>query len=213
MRTGRQSRDRVLVLSKSQILREGLKSIVAKVPKLHLSPVAAQVQDLLELADLYHPRIVLVALADGCDKEMEAIERLTSQFSDMAVLVLDTEPSPDRLNRSLLAGARGYFPLEASVGEVLASVGLTSPRLFLADAQLADRFRSQAAAAAPEASIDLVLEGKRLAPREKEVLQLLAMGKTNQEIADSLSYSLSTVKNVCQRLFIKLGWKTASRRC
>ena len=50
MRTGRQSRDRVLVLSKSQILREGLKSIVAKVPKLHLSPVAAQVYPIQDLS-------------------------------------------------------------------------------------------------------------------------------------------------------------------
>ena len=54
-------------------------------------------------------------------------------------------------------------------------------------------------------SLAPALDGKKLSDKEKQLLELLAVGKTNQEIADVLNYSLSTVKNLCQRLFIKLG--------
>ena len=59
----------------------------------------------------------------------------------------------------------------------------------------------------PEPAVDLALEGKRLTPKERELLQLLGEGKTNQEIADALDLRLSTIKTLSHRLFIKLGVK------
>ncbi len=205
MQKRQKTRDPVLVLSQNEILCEGLKSIVVKMPRLQLAGATTQVDNLEDLTRLLNPKVILLALADGCDKELEAVQALTSEFSDLAVLVLDNRPSPNRLNWFLLAGARGYFPMETNLRELLASLDLAYSGLFSVDARLADRFRGQVGPPSPEAGVDFTLEDKRLNAKEKGLLQLLMEGKTNQQIADALSYSLSTVKNLCQRLFIKLG--------
>ncbi len=205
MPKGRKTKYRVLVLSPNEILCEGLKAVVAKLPEVHLAGVTTQVEDLIELTRLHRPNVILLTLVDGCDKELEAVQMLTSQSPDLVVLVLDNGPSPDRLTRFLLARARGYFSIEANLEKLFASPSFASQELFSVDARLADKFQSQVGPAADEASIPLGLNGKRLTPREEELVQLLVIGKTNQQIADTLSYSLSTVKNLCRRLFTKLG--------
>ena len=143
MRKEQKTRVRVLVLGQNQILLEGLKSIVASVSRLHLAGAATHMEDLEELVRLHHPKAILMALADGCDKELEVVRALTSQFSDLAILVLDNQPSLNRLTMLLLAGARGYFPMEVNLNGLLASLDFTSAGLFSADARLADRFRPQ----------------------------------------------------------------------
>ena len=197
--------ERVLVLSRSGVLCEGLKSIVDNAPRWRLAGVVAEVEELLQMAMAHHPKIVLLALTNGCDKEMEAVGQLTAQLSDLAVLVLDNQPSPSRLNGFLLAGARGYFSIEANLGELLASAELDSPGLFRADAHLAELFRPQLGSGTSPVNPALVLNGKKLNSKERELLHLIAMGKTNQQIAEALNFSLSTVKNTCQRLFTKMG--------
>ncbi len=207
MKRGSKTKERVVVLGQNEILYEGLKSIVAKVSKLQLVGAATEVEDLEELTHLHHPNVILLGLADGCDRELESVRLLTSQFSGLAILVLDNHPSLNRLTWFLMAGARGYFPVEAKLGELLDSLDFASPGLFTVDAHLADRFRPQLESPAHPASADNALGGRRLTPKEQELLQLLAEGKTNREIADALSLSISTVKNLSHRLFNKLGVK------
>ncbi len=197
-------REHVLVLGQNEILSEGLKSIVAKVAKFQLVGSATRVDELLSLASIHQPKVVLLAVANGCDPELEAVRTLTDRIAWLSVLVLDSQPSVNRMTTFLVAGARGYFAMEANLGELLASLDLNASGIFSADARLADRFRPQLqSGVAGEGSP--ALDGKKLSDKEKQLLELLAVGKTNQEIADILNYSLSTVKNLCQRLFIKLG--------
>ena len=198
-------REHVLVLGQNEILSEGLKSIVARVAKFQLIGSATRVDELLNLASIHQPKVVLLAVANGCDSELEAVKTLTDRISGLSVLVLDSQPSVNRMTTFMVAGARGYFAMEANLGELLASLDLKASGIFSADARLADRFRPQLQSGMAADGSAPALNGKKLSDKEKQLLELLAVGKTNQEIADILNYSLSTVKNLCQRLFIKLG--------
>ena len=147
-----------------------------------------------------------MGLTDGCDKELEVVRTLTTQSSDLAILVLDNQPSLDRLTLFLLAGARGYFSIEVNLNELLASLDFNAAGLFSVDARLAVRFRPELEPSMPEHRVELALEDK-LTPKELELLHLLKEGKTNQEIADALNLRPSTIKTLSHRLFIKLGAK------
>ena len=121
MQKRQKTRDPVLVLSQNEILCEGLKSIVVKMPRLQLAGATTQVDNLEDLARLLNPKVILLALADGCDKELAAVQALTSEFSDLAVLVLANRPSPGR--------GTGLFP-HGNEPERVAR--LPGPRLFRA---------------------------------------------------------------------------------
>ena len=207
LKKGRKAKDRVLVFGQNEVLCEGLKSIVLQVRKLQLTGAVTRLEDLRELALLHIPEMALLGLSDGCERELEVVRNLTEQLPDLAILILDNHPSLNRLTWFLLAGARGYFPIEANLRDLLARLDFTIPELFTADARLAGRFRSQVDFPPRDFDVEPVLHVQKLTPKERELLNLLVEGKTNQGIAETLGVSLSTVKNLSHRLFSKLGVK------
>jgi len=207
LKKGRKVKDRVLVFGQNEVLCEGLKSIVLQVRKLRLAGAVTRLEDLRESALLQNPEMALLGLSDGCERELEVVRSLTDELPNLAILILDNHPTLKRLTWFLLAGARGYFPIEANLRDLLAHLDFTNPDLFTADARLAGRFRSQGDFPPRDFDVEPVLHIQKLTPKERELLNLLSEGKTNQDIAESLGVSLSTVKNLSHRLFNKLGVK------
>ena len=207
LKKGRKVKDRVLVFGQNEVLCEGLKSIVLQVRKLRLAGAVTRLEDLRESALLQNPEMALLGLSDGCERELEVVRSLTDELPNLAILILDNHPTLKRLTWFLLAGARGYFPIEANLRDLLAHLDFTNPELFTADARLAGRFRSQGDFLPRDFDVEPVLHIQKLTPKERELLNLLSEGKTNQDIAESLDVSLSTVKNLSHRLFNKLGVK------
>ncbi len=207
LKKGRKAKDRVLVFGQNEVLCEGLKSIVLQVRKLRLAGAVTRLEDLRELALLQNPEMALLGLSDGCERELELVSNLTDELPGLAILILDNHPTLKRLTWFLLAGARGYFPIEANLRDLLAHLDFTNAELFTADARLAGRFRSQGDFLPRDFDVEPVLHIQKLTPKERELLNLLSEGKTNQDIAESLGVSLSTVKNLSHRLFNKLGVK------
>lgn len=201
-----ESLERVLVLSENAILCEGLKGVASKVPSWRLAGECTRADELIQEVQRHDPTILLVGFTNADENEVGTVEDLANQRPDMVIFVLDSDPKPDKLLRFLQAGARGYFSIDVDPVELTAASRLPSNNhLFTVDAALAERFVAQQSEASLSSSVKRGHYGRPLTPREQEMLQLLMMGMTNQQIADTLSYSLSTVKNLFQRLFTKLG--------
>ncbi len=202
-----ESLERVLVLSENTILCEGLKGIARKVISWNLVGECAQTNDLMQEVQRHAPTILLVGLTNGYEKELHAVGELAIQRPGLVILVLDNEPTPDKLLKFLQVQARGYFSIDVDPVELATAATVISARLFIADAALAERFSARQLGASLPSSGRIGHYTRPLTSREQETVQLLAMGMTNQQIADTFNCSLSTVKNRLQRLFAKLGVK------
>jgi DNA-binding NarL/FixJ family response regulator len=147
------------------------------------------------------PDVVVMDLHMPGMSGMEATRRLTKQAPASRVLVLTVSAQEADVTEAILAGASGYVlkdgPVEEIVGGIAAAAAgesLISPRIATT---LLRRVRD---AAGPDVS----LGGAQLSARELEVLGLMAEGRSNQEIAEALVISLSTVRNHISSILMKL---------
>jgi DNA-binding NarL/FixJ family response regulator len=192
---------RVVVADDHPFYREGLARLlgengiesVASVPNGEAALTAVR-----ELA----PDVVVMDLNMPGMSGVEATRRLSEEAPATRVLVLSVSAQESDVTDAILAGARGYVLKDAPIEEVVAGIrlaaaggSLISPRIAT---QLLRRIREHAGIPASNPS------GARLSDRELEVLSLLAEGKANQEIAESLVISASTVRNHISSILLKL---------
>jgi DNA-binding NarL/FixJ family response regulator len=133
---------------------------------------------------------------------LEATRRLVAQSPATRVLVVSVSAQEADVTEAILAGASGYVLKEAPVEEVVAGIraaaagqSLISPRIAT---MLLQRIRDAGV------GVDMDLAPARLSARELEVLGLMAQGKSNQEIAEALVISPSTVHNHISSILMKL---------
>ncbi|WP_309146758.1 response regulator transcription factor [Curtobacterium sp. MCPF17_003] len=133
----------------------------------------------------------------------------------MAVLVLTTYADDDSIVTALRAGARGYLTKDAGRAEIATAVRAVAAGQSTFDAtvgaRLVARLAAGAAAAAPafhDAGPSLGARFPDLTPREVDVLERIADGRTNPQIAAELFLTVPTVKSYVNQVFAKLGVRT-----
>lgn len=170
----------------------------------------------VQLAMIHKPQIVLMDVRMPDMDGLKATAKITSRLECTSVLMLTSHDSPEYLLEAIRSGAAGYLLKDASVSElhekILAVVAGESP----IDAELAKRTLRQVAHdlkdpthptrpkhRTPQKLTDPTCLAE-LTPREKDTLRLLALGKTNEEIANALYLAISTVKNYVLSILAKL---------
>jgi len=196
------SKSRILIVDDHQLAREGLRAVLAG-DGLEIVGLAETGEQAVELVQRLEPDVVLmdVRLGDGIDG-LEATRRISALGLSTRVLMLTLHDMPGYVREALGAGAAGYVlkdtaieDLRTAIKQVLA--GQSALPIDLVNAAM------QAPAAAQNARHrDLT---QILTARELEVLELVAEGLTNKEIARELSISPATVKVHVERLIGKLG--------
>jgi DNA-binding NarL/FixJ family response regulator len=176
----------------ARLLRESGIDVVAEVPNGE-----SAVQAVLELA----PDVVVMDLNMPGMSGQEATRRLSQLAPASRVLILSVSAQEGDVTEAVLAGASGYVLKDGPIEEVLAGIraaaagqSLISPRI----ATLLMRRVREAAGAESD------LSGVELSSRELEVLGLMAQGKANHEIAQTLVISPSTVHNHISSILMKL---------
>lgn len=189
---------RVLLADDHTIVRQGLKLILSAHPDLEVVGEAANGNEAVELARKLHPDIVLMDVAMPEVNGIEATKRMVQAEPRLKVLVLSMHKEGVYVREILRAGARGYILKDAIDTELLDAVrsvargdGYISPAV--SGALLSD-YRKNVTD-----PLDL------LSNREREVLQLIAGGKTNKEIATSLNLSVYTVDSHRGKVMEKLN--------
>lgn len=183
---------RVLIADDHPLLREGLISILSVPDDIKVVGEARDGEETCELYDRLEPDIVILDLRMPKKDGLEVITELMSRTTHPQIIVLTSSEKAADLRRSLTAGAKGYLMKGAEVHDVWHTVrevaaGRSSlPRNVAA--KLADSM------AQPE-----------LSQRELEVLQQMAVGKSNKEIGRALYISEYTVKNHVKTILKKLN--------
>jgi len=189
---------RILLADDHAVVRQGFRMILAAEHDFEIVGEAANGREAVELAEHLHPDVVVMDVAMPELNGIEATRRLAESAPRARVLALSMHKDSAYVREILRAGARGYLLKDAFDSDLLMAVravaagdGYLSPSV--SDAVLSD-YRKHVTD-----PIDL------LTSREREVLQMLAEGKTNKEIATLLNLSVYTIDAHRGRIMEKLN--------
>jgi len=189
---------RVLIVDDHEIVREGLRMLFRDEPDVEVEAEARSGEEAIDVANTYKPDVVLMDLVMPEGGGVEATRRIRALLPQTQVLVLTSFAGDDQVQEALRAGAIGYMLKDVSRQELvraLRSVREGRPALH------------------PEAQRHLLrgvaLEGgssgaAELTMREREVLRLLARGRSNRAIAAELFLSEGTIKGYVSVILSKL---------
>ncbi len=204
---------RLLIAEDHILVRDSLRNVLSLSPDLEVIGEASNGREALELCRTLQPNLVLMDVNMPEMDGLAATRAIKREHPDIAILMVTMYDNPDYLLEALDAGAAGYVLKDAPTERLLNAVHRTLNGESPLDQELAARSLRRLAeerkqnvpeVRKPRNPLRETLR-ERLTPREKEVLQLLASGQTNQEIAQTLWISKGTVKVHVERIIRKLG--------
>ena len=210
-------RIRVALADDQRLLREGLRIIIEATPDIELVGEAEDGEAATELAATARPDVLLMDIRMPRRDGIAATARVREVSPQTRVLLLTTFDTPELVVEGMRAGAAGYLLKDCSAEELRAAIRAVARGQVLLQAQSAAQLlaemrtpNSASALAAAGASgagqtSDDALDASGLTDRERDVLHLIAQGRTNAEIADDLFVSEATVKTHVHHLLTKLG--------
>jgi DNA-binding NarL/FixJ family response regulator len=191
-------RIRILLADDHAVVRQGFKMILDAQADMEIVGQAANGRQAVDLAEQLRPDVVVMDVSMPELNGIEATRRLASSLPHARVIALSMHKDSVYVREILRAGARGYLLKDSGAADLVAAIrAVASGESYLSPAvsnAVLDDYRRHATN-----PIDL------LTSREREVLQLLAEGKTNKEIAGVLNLSVYTVEAHRGRILEKLN--------
>ena len=199
---------RILIADDRALVRAGVRALLSQTPDFQVVGESDNGRDAVRAVGELKPHIVLMDLTMPGMNGMEAIMDIKRRYPDTRVLVLTLHKTEEFIRASLKAGADGYVLKEATPGELLAAVRcVSSGKTYLSQDVSWKVARGDSAAANSSAATGI---WDTLTQREREVLKLVAEGKSNKEIAEFLFLSVKTVEKHRATLMAKLGIRNAA---
>ena len=194
---------RILLADDHTVVRDGLRALVEKQPDMAVVGEAADGRDTIRLAEEQLPDVIIMDIAMPNMNGIEATRRITASNPQTAVLILSMHQDESYVLRSLKAGAKGYLLKESVRGDIIEAIrAVVHGRSFLTrkvSRILQEDYVREMERRGLEDSYDL------LTGREREILQLVAEGRTNKEVATMLNISLTTVETHRTHILQKLN--------
>jgi len=194
----------VLLADDHTLVRQGFRALLEAEPDIAIVGEAGTGRQAVQLARKLRPDVVLMDIAMPLLNGLEATRQILKEIPNSKVLVLSSYSDDEYVHQLTEAGAAGYLLKEAVVNDLVKAIReVRKGRAFFSPAiskRLMDHYR--------ETLVKGVLVRKRtdlLTQRETEVLQLIAEGEANKQIAAELSISIKTVERHRQRLMNRLG--------
>jgi DNA-binding NarL/FixJ family response regulator len=194
---------RILIADDHGIVRHGTRSLLEKIEDFEVVGEAEDGRSAVDMAERLEPNVVVMDIAMPELNGLDAAAQIVRRQPEMGLIILSMHEEEDYLIRALSAGARGYLLKDtAQVDLVQAVRSVAEKKAFFSPAiarMLADDFTRQMQKKGVADSYDLLTE------REREILQLLAEGKSNKEAAAALSVSPYTIETHRNNLMQKLN--------
>jgi DNA-binding NarL/FixJ family response regulator len=196
-------RIKILIVDDHAVVRSGLRTILETEPEFEVVGEAGDGHAALELAQELLPDVVLMDINMGDWDGVTATRRVRNYVPSARVIVLTNYDEDDLVFSSIRAGASGYLLKEVTATQLTNSIRTVADGFSLIYPSVArrvlDEFGQPRTKTASETDVY-----SDLTPREREVLRLIASGRSNKEIAAQLGISERTVKTHISNIFSKL---------
>jgi two-component system response regulator NreC len=194
---------RILLADDHNVLRAGLKVLLERQDGFQVVAEARDGRETIELAQKYTPDIILLDIAMPNLSGIEAARQITARHPEIGIIVLSMHADESYLLRALKAGAKGYLLKDSEETDLIHAIrAVCDGKAFFSPAiskLMMDDYMRQLAQQGGEDSYEL------LTNREREVLQMLAEGKTNKDVATALFLSPHTVESHRKAILQKLN--------
>jgi DNA-binding NarL/FixJ family response regulator len=191
---------RILIADDHPLLRAGIRALVETIAEVEVVAEAANGQEALAAVEAYRPDLLLTDIAMPVLNGLELAARVSREFPDIKTIILSMHSAEEYVCQALQAGAVGYLPKDSGTAELrLAIQAVARGESYLSPVVskhvIADYIRRTGhEARTPEL----------LTPRQREILHLIAMGRTTKAIARTLGISAKTVETHRAQLMERL---------
>ena len=197
---------RILLAEDHAVMRTGLRLVLERQRDFQVVGEASDGREAVALAQQHKPDVILMDIGMPNLNGIEAARQITTSLPQVAVVILSMHSDEAYVLRALKAGARGYLLKESAESDLISAIrAVVNGKAFFSPAvsrMLVEDYVRQLQDREIEDSYEL------LTGREREVLQLIAEGKSNKEIAHMLNLSLYTVESHRGNLMEKLNLHT-----
>jgi len=193
---------RIILADDHKIMREGLRALLAKQKEIEVIAEADSGRGVIELCSQLHPDVVVIDISMPDLNGIDAARQITRQAPDIKVIALSMHSDKKYVKEMLAAGASGYLLKDAAFEELGMAIATVLKNKTYLSPQITDTVvKDYVNINVPRDSI----ASTALSAREREVLQLIAEGKSTRDIAATLYVSVKTIETHRKQLMDKLG--------
>lgn len=199
---------RIVLADDHTVVRSGLRVLLERHQNFEVVAEAENGRDAVTLSTSLHPDIVVMDVGMPLLNGIEATAALLKQSPSTGVIVLSMYSDESYVMRALKAGARGYLLKDSAAPDLLSAIdAVSNGRSFFSPSIRELLAEDYVRVLRQKGEVDSY---ELLSPREREILQLLAEGKTNKEVAATLFISPYTVETHRGNILEKLGLHSAA---
>jgi two-component system, NarL family, nitrate/nitrite response regulator NarL len=200
---------RILLIEDNRLLREGISTLLKKQPDMNVISTVGNGENILALIGKLKPNIVLLDLGLRSQNSMQVVKLVKKNFQETKIIVMDLIPLQTDVFEFVQAGVSGFMLKDISVTEFLHTIRSVYEGNQILPPHLTGSLFSQIVEHAINGSKPSALaESVRMTKRERQVIELIADGSTNKEIAQKLHLSTYTVKSHVHNILEKLALNT-----
>jgi DNA-binding NarL/FixJ family response regulator len=199
----------ILIIEDNRLLRDGIASILKKQSDMHVVATFGNGENILLMMDKFKPKVVLLDLGLRNQNSMQVVKIIKKHFQETKIIVMDLIPLQTDIFEFVQAGVAGFILKDASIAEFLKTIRSVYQGAQVLPPHLTGSLFSQIIEHAIKGSNPTtIVESVRMTKREKQVIELIADGSTNKEIAQKLHLSTYTVKSHVHNILEKLALNT-----
>jgi len=191
---------RVLIVDDHAIVRKGIRALLMEYKEIDVIGEASNGVEAIEMANRLQPDVILIDLVMPVMDGIEAIRQIIANQPDARILVLTGYAGENYVIPSIEVGALGYLLKDSQPEDLITAIRQVNIGEPAIDPSIAWKLIRGIPGERPSQTTT-----KPLSDRELEVLRLLALGKSNLEIAEQLSMTEVTVRTHISRILVKLG--------
>jgi DNA-binding NarL/FixJ family response regulator len=200
---------KILLIEDNRLLREGISALLKKQPDMNVVTTIGNGENILNLVRKLKPNIVLLDLGLRNQNSLQVVKSVKSNYPAIKLIVMDLVPLQADVFEFVQAGVAGFMLKDISVTEFLKTIRSVNEGAQVLPAHLTGSLFSQIIDHAMNGLAPRIInDSVRMTKREREVIELIADGSTNKEIAQKLHLSTYTIKSHVHNILEKLSLNT-----
>jgi DNA-binding NarL/FixJ family response regulator len=200
---------KLIVIEDNRLLREGITAMIEEQPDLKVVAALGTSENILVKIGTLKPGVALLDLGLRNQNSLKVVKSAKKKFPGIKIIVMDLVPVQEEVLEFVQAGVSGFILKDATVDDFLRTIRSVAKGEKVLPSNLTDSLFSQIikhAVSGPKSSS--LIKSVRMTKREKQVIELIADGLTNKEIAQKLNLSTYTIKSHVHNILEKLALHT-----